>query len=61
MQLANSKLDYGALPQALHWLTAICVVAGWLLGQFGDAFPKGRRARPRYRRISRSASASWCF
>jgi cytochrome b561 len=41
MRLANSKFDYGALPQALHWLTAICVVAGWLLGQFGDAFPKG--------------------
>jgi cytochrome b561 len=41
MQLANSKFGYGALPQALHWLTAICVVAGWLLGQFIDAFPKG--------------------
>ncbi len=37
----NSPARYGALPQALHWLTAIFVIAGWLLGQFIDAFPKG--------------------
>ena len=30
------------IPQALHWLTVICVAAGWLLGQFDDDFPKGR-------------------
>jgi cytochrome b561 len=41
MQLANSKTGYGAVPQALHWLTAICVIVGWLLGQFHDVFPKG--------------------
>ena len=41
MQLVNSPSRYGAIPQALHWLTAICVIAGWLLGQFIDAFPKG--------------------
>lgn len=41
MQLANSPTRYGVIPQALHWLTALCVVAGWLLGQFHDAFPKG--------------------
>lgn len=41
MQLGNSKFSYGALPQALHWLTAICVIVAWLLGQFIDAFPKG--------------------
>jgi cytochrome b561 len=41
MQLANSKTRYGALAQAFHWLTAICVIAGWLLGQFLDVFPKG--------------------
>ena len=41
MQVGNSKFGYGVLPQALHWLTAICVIAGWLLGQFIDAFPKG--------------------
>ena len=41
MQLLNSPARYGAVPQALHWLTAIFVVAGWLLGQFVDVFPKG--------------------
>lgn len=41
MQLANTDTRYGALPQALHWATVICVVAGWLLGQFIDDFPKG--------------------
>ena len=41
MQLINSPTRYGAVPQALHWLTAICVIAGWLLGQFLDVFPKG--------------------
>ena len=41
MQLANSGTRWGAIPQALHWLTVLCVVAGWLLGQFLDAFPKG--------------------
>lgn len=41
MQLANSGTRYGSLPQALHWLTVICVVAGWLLGRFHMVFPKG--------------------
>lgn len=41
MQLVNSTTRYGAVPQALHWLTVIFVVAGWLLGQFIDDFPKG--------------------
>jgi cytochrome b561 len=41
MQLANSKTRYGAIPQILHWLTAIFVICGWLLGQFGDDLPKG--------------------
>jgi cytochrome b561 len=41
MQLVNTETRYGALPQALHWLTVICVVAGWLLGQSMDDFPKG--------------------
>ncbi len=41
MQLKNSPTRYGAVPQALHWVTAICVMVGWLLGQFNDAFPKG--------------------
>lgn len=41
MQLANSKSRYGTAPQILHWLTVIFVIAGWLLGRFGDVFPKG--------------------
>jgi len=41
MQWKNSNARYGAVPQAVHWLTALFVVAGFLLGQFGDALPKG--------------------
>lgn len=41
MQLANSKARYGAAPQVLHWLTGLFVICGFLLGQFGDVFPKG--------------------
>jgi cytochrome b561 len=41
MQLANSKTQYGAIPQLVHWLTAVFVIAGWLLGTFGDDLPKG--------------------
>lgn len=38
---ANSKTQYGAVPQLIHWLTALLVVADWLLGTFGDDLPKG--------------------
>ena len=41
MQLANSKARDGAVPQALHWLTTVFVICGFLLGRFGDVFPKG--------------------
>jgi cytochrome b561 len=41
VQLVNSQMRYGAIPVALHWLTVMCVIAGWLLGQLMDAFPKG--------------------
>jgi cytochrome b561 len=41
MHLANSPSRYGALPQLLHWLTALFVIAGWLLGTFLDDIPKG--------------------
>jgi cytochrome b561 len=41
MQWTNTKSRYGALPQAVHWLTFICVTAGWLLGTFLDDIPKG--------------------
>lgn len=38
MQLANSAERYGALMQTVHWLTAVFVAAGWLIGQFAH-FP----------------------
>jgi cytochrome b561 len=41
MQLMNSKAQYGAVPQILHWLTALFVICGWLLGTFLDDLPKG--------------------
>lgn len=41
MQLTNSTARYGAIPQAVHWLTLVFVLAGWLLGTFLDAVPKG--------------------
>ena len=41
MQLTNTKSRYGAIPQAVHWLTALFVIVGFLLGQFGDDLPKG--------------------
>jgi cytochrome b561 len=44
MQLTNSTARYGVVPQALHWLTFMCVVAGWLLGQFLDDLPKGAQS-----------------
>lgn len=44
MQLANSNARYGTVPQMVHWLTAIFVVAGWLLGTFIDDFPKAAHA-----------------
>ncbi|MBR0992403.1 cytochrome b [Bradyrhizobium japonicum] len=41
MRLFNSVDDYGAVAQALHWLTVILVAAAWALGIFGDLLPKG--------------------
>jgi cytochrome b561 len=43
MQLTNSKTRYGAIPQIVHWLTVLCVGAGWLLGWFMDDFAKADR------------------
>jgi cytochrome b561 len=40
MQLANSEIRYGLVPQIVHWLTFICVAGGWLLGWFLGDFPK---------------------
>lgn len=41
MQLFNSTRDYGAVSQALHWLTVLLVALAWTLGIFDDALPKG--------------------
>jgi cytochrome b561 len=40
MQFSNSPGRYGAVPQAFHWLTLVCVVGAWPLGWFIDDFPK---------------------
>ncbi len=42
MQLTNSADRYGAIPQAVHWLTVLFVVTGWLIGQLAD-FPSPRK------------------
>lgn len=41
MRFRNSSEGYGAIPQALHWLTVGLVVLAWALGTFDDALPKG--------------------
>ena len=41
MRIYNSPNGYGAIPQAVHWLTVILVVVAWILGLFGDDVPKG--------------------
>ena len=37
----NSAKDYGAIPQAMHWLTVFLVALAWALGTFDDVLPKG--------------------
>src|SRR5260370_5385199 len=39
MQVQNSPERYGAIPKTFHWATVVLVIAGWLLGQFGDDLP----------------------
>ncbi len=41
MLMNNSSKGYGAIPQAIHWLTVILVAVAWALGLFGDVLPKG--------------------
>jgi cytochrome b561 len=41
MPLRNSLQDYGSVARFAHWATALFVVLAWLLGQFGDVFPRG--------------------
>jgi cytochrome b561 len=39
VQVRNSPERYGAIAKTFHWLTVVLVIAGWLLGQFGDDLP----------------------
>jgi cytochrome b561 len=41
MRLRNSTQAYGIIAMTLHWVVAALVVIAWLLGTFGDEFPKG--------------------
>ena len=41
MQLNDQSNSYNGLAQALHWLTAICVIVVWSLGEFDNVLPKG--------------------
>ena len=53
MRLRNSAAGYGAIPQALHWITVALVILAWVLGQLDDVFPKGpARAAALYVHIS---------
>jgi cytochrome b561 len=44
MQVRNSPERYGAIPKLFHWLTVVLVIAGWLLGRYGDDLPHAMRA-----------------
>lgn len=39
MRLRNTNADYGAVSQALHWLTVVFVALAWLSGIVGDKLP----------------------
>ncbi|MGV7214179.1 cytochrome b [Bradyrhizobium sp. UFLA05-112] len=41
MQVRNSAEGYGAVAIALHWAVVALVFCAWLLGEFGDALPRG--------------------
>src|SRR5713101_3550124 len=41
MQWRNDSSRYGALALAAHWMTALLVLASWLLGTYGDLLPRG--------------------
>jgi len=41
MQIRNSPDRFGLPAQALHWLTALCMLGAWLLGTTTDSFPRG--------------------
>ena len=41
MQVRNSTEGYGAVAMTLHWAVVTLVFCAWLLGEFGDALPRG--------------------
>jgi cytochrome b561 len=41
MQIFSTPQRYGAVVQAMHWFTALCVFAAWVLGTVGDDLPRG--------------------
>ena|SRR5581483_2304607 len=41
MRWRNSPEGYGAISQAMHWLTVVFVIIAWSLGEFDDVFPRG--------------------
>ena len=43
MRLRNTNTDYGAVSQALHWLTVVFVALAWLSKILGDELPAGMR------------------
>jgi cytochrome b561 len=45
MERWNDTASYGSVAKGLHWTSAVCVVAAWLLGTFGDDFPKATHPR----------------
>ena len=38
--MQNTRDSYGAVAKALHWLSALLILGGWLLGQTLDWFPR---------------------
>lgn len=55
-RLRNSVGRYGAIPKAIHWLTAALVALGWMLGSFGDALPRAAQAGGLFIHISAGLS-----
>ncbi|MFO1079961.1 MAG: cytochrome b [Reyranellaceae bacterium] len=43
MNRDTGTAGYGAIARALHWASALCVVAAWLLGVLGDDLPRAMR------------------
>ena len=41
MNLRNTADRFGLPAQALHWLTALCMFAAWVLGTIAEDFPRG--------------------